>query len=223
MLLPGLDGTEVFFQPLLTWLAPSVRTRILCYPPGASSEYADLLAAVRQAVADLSEFYLVAWSFSGPLALMLAAAEPAKVRGVILFASFVSAPLRVLPLLRFGAVTPVIWTVRLSRRIPIWLRHRRSDPLRRAKTDLWKRISARTLAARVRSIIALDAHEVLRNCQAPILYVAGSHDRVVPRRNLNEIMRINPAVRAVTIRGGHFAIYRNPAAGAVAIESSVRG
>lgn len=216
VLLPGLDGTEVFFQPLLSRLPQQLSTRMVCFPSSGANGYAELLARVRATVADLSEFYIVAWSFSGPLALMLAAAEPAKVRGVILFASFVRAPLRILPILRFGAITPVVWFVRVSRRMPIWLR-RRSDPLRRAKADLWKRVRSRVLAARVRAIIATDARDALRRCQAPVLYIAGSQDRVVPRRNVDDFVRVKPAVRVRVIAGGHFAIYQNPTAGAEAI------
>jgi pimeloyl-ACP methyl ester carboxylesterase len=222
VLLPGLDGTEVFFRPLLNALSEFSRPRMVCFPTSGSNAYPDLLSVVRPAVAELSDYYVIAWSFSTPLALMLAAAEPEKVRGVILFASFVRPPLRWLPLLKFGCVPSVIWTIRFSRRIPIWLRHRRSDPLRRAKADLWNRIDARILTARVRAIIALDARELLRRCQVPILYIAGSRDRVVPRHNVHEIVRLKPSVRVRTILGGHFAIYQNPAAGAAAIASFVR-
>lgn len=221
VLLPGLDGTEVFLQPLLKSLPRSFRTRMVCFPTSGSNCYADLLNTVRAAVADLSHYYLVAWSFSGPLALMLAAAEPARVRGVILFASFVRPPLRALSLLRFGAVTPVVWAIRFGRRVPIWLGRSHSDPLRRAKAALWQRISARVLAERVRAIIALDASEPLRQCQAPILYVAGNNDKVVPWRNASEIIRVKPSTRVHTIAGGHFAIYNNPRAGAEAIRTFV--
>lgn len=221
VMLPGLDGTEVFFEPLLKSLPQSFQTRLVCFPTSGSNQYADLLRTVRAAVADLSDYYLVAWSFSGPLALMLGAAEPTRVRGVILFASFVRPPLRCLSVLRFGAITPVVWTIRFSRRLPVWLGRSRCDPLRRAKAELWKRIGARVLAERVRAIIATDASEFLRRCQAPILYVAGNNDKVVPWRNASEIIRVKPSTRVHTIAGGHFAIYHNPAAGAEAIRSFV--
>ena len=172
--LPGLDGTGVFFQPLLESLPASLRSHVVCFPSYGSNEYEHLLKVARDAVARIPEFYVVAWSFSGPLALMLAASEPKKVRGIILFSSFIRAPLRFLSVFRFGAVAPVIWTVRACRRIPVWIRHSSCDPFRHTKAELWRRVNARVLAARVRAINAMGAHEQLRRCHVPILYIAAS-------------------------------------------------
>ena len=96
VLLPGLDGTEVLLQPLLAALRPSVRPLIVTYPTQGDNSYAALLALARQALAGLDECVVLGWSFAGPLALMLAQAEPYKVRGVILAASFVRSPSSVL-------------------------------------------------------------------------------------------------------------------------------
>ena len=83
VLLPGLDGTEVFFRPLLASLPRWIQPRVVCFPSGGSN-YADLLAIVREALSDYPSFYVLGSSFAGPLALMLAEAEPEKVKGVIL-------------------------------------------------------------------------------------------------------------------------------------------
>ena len=80
VLLPGLDGTEIFLQPLLAALPPEVRPLVVSYPVTGPNRYAELLAVVREAVAGLGEFHVLGWSFSGPLALMLASAEPRRVR-----------------------------------------------------------------------------------------------------------------------------------------------
>src|SRR5262245_11354683 len=159
VLLPGLDGTEVFFQPLLAALPPSVRPLVVCLPTSGSNAYADLLAAVRATVLALPDCYVLGWSFSGPLALMLAAAEPTKVRGVILSATFVRPPHPLLARLRFVASPPVIWTLRASRRVPLWLFRQPTDPIRRDSMQTWARVSARVIAARVRAIFAVDARE----------------------------------------------------------------
>lgn len=210
VLLPGLDGTDIFFQPLLASLPESVRPLVVNYPRFGGNEYAELLAIVRRAVAEIPECYVLGWSFSGPLALMLATAEPNKVRGVILSASFVRPPRRLLLRLKFALVGPVVWMWRAARRLPLWVLRPRTDPFRRAKSQTWTRVPAGVVAARLRAILAVDAREPLRGCRQPVLYIASSRDDIVPRRNVDEIMRVRPSVKVVTIAGRHLAMYTNP-------------
>jgi pimeloyl-ACP methyl ester carboxylesterase len=93
VLLPGLDGTEVFFRPLVASLPSWVKPVIVTYPTTGANGYADLLPLVEAAVASIENCYILGWSFSGPLALMLAAKEPRRTQGVILSASFIRPPL----------------------------------------------------------------------------------------------------------------------------------
>src|SRR5499426_342325 len=69
VLLPGLDGTGIFLQPLLAALPATIRPLVVAYPASGPTRYTDLLPIIREAVAPLSEFHLLGWSFSGPLAL----------------------------------------------------------------------------------------------------------------------------------------------------------
>src|SRR5262249_56949092 len=150
VLLPGLDGTDVFFRPLLAVLPQAVRPVVVCLPTSGSNTYTDLLAFVRHALAELAECYVLGWSFSGPLALMLAVAEPTKVRGVILSATFVRPPQPKLAWVRFAATTPVIWAFRASRRVPGWLGRAPGDQIQQAMAETWARGGARVIAAPVR-------------------------------------------------------------------------
>jgi pimeloyl-ACP methyl ester carboxylesterase len=148
---------------------------------------------------------------------MLAAAEPTKVRGVILSATFVRPPQPLLARLRFVASPPVIWMLRASRRVPLWLFRRPTDPIRLDSMQTWARVSARVVADRVRAIFAVDAREHLRRCRHPVLYLASSHDEVVPSHNVEEIVHIRPSVQVRTIKGRHLAMYTNPVSAAHAI------
>lgn len=216
VLLPGLDGTAIFFEPLLAALPASVRPRVVTYPQSTDHGYAALLALVREAVADVPECYVLGWSFSGPLALMLAETEPRKVRGVILSATFVRAPNPMLVRLRHAIGAPTVWTWRAARRLPLLLRPR-SDPFRRAKAWTWRNVSVRVLAARLRAVLGVDAREALRACRQPVLYLAASRDAIVPPRNLREIREVRPSVQVAIIDGPHQAMYTNPHAAAAVI------
>ena len=221
VLLPGLDGTEIFLQPLLKALPDCVRPLVVSYPASGSNRYADLLAIVRQAVVGLDHFHVLGWSFSGPLALMLAAEEPQRVRSVILSASFVRPPRPNVAKLRFALVGPAIWLWRAARRLPLWLSRPRSDPFRQAKSQTWRLISAHVLARRVREVMKVDAREALRACRQPVLYIAASRDGIVPRRCIDEILSIRPSVKVTTIEGEHFAMYANPQPAAQAIAAFI--
>jgi pimeloyl-ACP methyl ester carboxylesterase len=217
VLLPGIDGTDVFFAPLLAALPPWIACRVVTYPPRGGNSYADLLPRVEASARDAGDFFVLGWSFSGPLALMLAAAEPQRVRSVILSASFVRPPHPDLARLRFALIGPAIWLWRAARRLPLWLLRPRSDPFRQAKSQTWRRIGARALAKRVREVMRVDAREALRACRQPVLYIAASRDGIVPRRCLDEILGVRPSVKVVTIEGEHFAMYANPKPAAEAI------
>jgi pimeloyl-[acyl-carrier protein] methyl ester esterase len=219
VLLPGLDGTEVFFRPLLATLPPLIQPKVIGFPPLGGSEYPDLLAIVRKAVTDIPSFYVLGSSFAGPLALMLAEAEPDKVRGVILATTFVSPPRPIYVKLRFTAISPTIWMLRACRRIPVWLFREPTNQLRLDKAETWKRVSASIVAARIRVLLNVNARKLLKDCQIPVLCIAGSDDGVVPRRNVEEIVRVRPSVSVRIIKGDHFAIYTNPTAAAESISA----
>lgn len=223
VLLPGLDGTDVLLRPLLASLPPSVRPLVVTYPAAGRNSYADLLALVRGRLAGIEECHVLGWSFAGPLALMLAAAEPQKVRGVILSASFVRPPTPVLQLLRFALAPLPVWIWRVARRVPLWLFRPPNDELRRAKSATWHRVPARTIAARLRAIAGVDARALLEDCRQPVLYIASSKDSIIPQRNAAEVVQLQPTARLVTIDGPHQAMFTNPRAAAQAIGDFIHG
>jgi pimeloyl-ACP methyl ester carboxylesterase len=160
VLLPGLDGTEVFFRPLLASLPEWIRPHVVSFPPAGATEYADLLAIVRKAVAEIPSFYVLGSSFAGPLALMLAEAEPDKVRGVILATTFVRPPRRIYVRMRFTSVAPTIWLLRTCRHIPAWFSRGPTKQLRLDTAEIWKRVPAHIVAARIQtSVNCLCSHE----------------------------------------------------------------
>jgi len=220
LLLPGLDGTDVLFRPLLSALPSWIRPLVVTYPATRGTRYEDLMTIVRSAVADIPECWVLGWSFSGPLAIMLAAEQPHKVRGVILSASFVRAPRRSLVWVRPAMLTPVIWTIRVVRRSPLLFKPR-VDRLRRDKAEIWARVSAPTLAARVRTVLRTDVRDLLAGLDAPVVYLAGEGDDVVPSWNADDVVKALPSTRVETIAGAHMAMYSNPKAAADVITTAI--
>jgi pimeloyl-ACP methyl ester carboxylesterase len=215
--LPGIDGTEILFRPLVAALPHWITAHVVTYPASGPNGYADLLPLVERSAANAPEFFVLGWSFSGPLALMLAARQPRRARGVILCSSFVRAPVPAMRWLRFATVTPTVGLVRLARRAPARILGPRSPALAEAQAMTWSRVPSRVVAQRARAILALDAREILRRCPSPLLYMAASADRVVPRHNADEVVRERPGTRIATIDGDHLALFTNADAAAQSI------
>jgi pimeloyl-ACP methyl ester carboxylesterase len=209
VLLPGLDGTEVFLRPLVAALSPTIRSVVVSYPMSGAEGYADVLEVVRRSTEALSEFFVLGLSFSGPVALMLAAEEPKRVKGVLLAATFIRVPRPALRCLRFACNGPMLWVWRIGRRVPIWVSKSCRDPLRTDKAETLRRVPARCLAGRLRALIDVDVTSALRRCSQPILCISFRNDRVIPYRNVEDILREAPSAAHATIPGGHFTGYLN--------------
>lgn len=202
VLLPGLDGTDVFLRPLVAALSPRIETVVVGYPESVTT-YAASLDVVRRATAGLSRFHVLGLSYSGPVAVMLAAEEPTRVRSVVLAATFVRAPRPLLKRLRLVCTASTLWAWRIARRVPVWLFESRDAPVRRAKAETLRRVPARTFAARVRAVVDVDVRALLRRCRQPILSISFEHDTLVPRRNVDDIVREVPLAKIVAVPGGH--------------------
>ena len=154
---------------------------------------------------------------------MLAAVEPEKVQGVVLASTFVRPPRCIFAQLRWAAVTPTVWAIRVGKRLPVWLSRSSTDRLRQDKTETWKRVSAGMIAARVRTLLDVDARQLLKNCTCEVLCIAGRDDEIVPYHNVEEMTCIRESMHVRAITGGHFAIYTNPEDTSVAITEFIMG
>lgn len=222
VLLPGLDGTGIFLEPLLGALPASIRPVVVRYPTTGSNSYEELLPLAREAARGSERFFVLGWSFGGPLALRLAAESGGRVEGVILCATFVRAPRPWLPRLRVAARAPVIAAIRALWRSRFLLSGYPSDEYREAKSRTWREVGATALAARTRALMVEDARDVLRACAAPLLYLAASRDIVVPPTNLDEIRSIRPDTEVATLEGPHLALFTDAARAAAQIEQFIR-
>lgn len=219
LLLPGLDGTGRLFKPLLEALPSTLSAKVVAYPPDQQLGYRDLLPLVEAAANDLGQFVVLGESFSGPLALMLAARKPAGLRGVVLCASFIRPPIHGLSLMKLVIGS---WLFRIR---PWFLldyallgRHGSAE-LKKLLHDSVYLVSPETKAARVRAIAAVHASKELRECPVPILYLRATEDRVVGRRNVGGIKAIRPDTQIVEFAGPHLLLQTRPAESAAAIEA----
>lgn len=210
VLLPGLDGTEIFFTPLLRHLPSWIDPIVIAYPASGSNDYKDLLTIVLSEVKNLKSFVILGWSFGGPLALMVASRCPSQVSGIILCGSFVTPPRPRLVPFRFAISGPLIAVVRATRRTRLLIPGYATTELRHAKAITWIRVTASVLASRSRSALSVDVRPQLRECRARLMYLVSTQDEVVSRASLNEILMIAPQTQVVEVDGPHLALFTNP-------------
>jgi pimeloyl-ACP methyl ester carboxylesterase len=211
VLLPGLDGTEIFFGPLLRHLPCWVEPIVIVYPTSGNNDYqADLLPIVMSKVAALKSFVILGWSFGGPLALMVASRCPSQVSAVILCGSFVTPPRPGLVPFRCVVSPPLIAFVRAIRRVRLLFPGYATTEFRHAKAVTWGRVNSRVLASRSRTALSVDVRPQLRECRARLMYLASTRDEVISRASLDEILAIAPQTQITEVEGPHFALFTNP-------------
>ena len=217
VLMPGLDGTGRLFEPLRGVLGNRVKARVIAYPKRQMLTYAQLLPQVQSRLPTSGSYLLVAESFSGPLALALAAGEPRGLVGVVLCNSFVRPPvwpgLRFAPLGLLARIPPPEFMLRrhlVGGDAPPAL----VTTVRQSLAD----VEPAVLAARGREVLRADARNWLAACPVPLLYLRGTADRVVPERCVREITELRPETVVARIPGPHLLLQASPQVCAEQIE-----
>jgi hypothetical protein len=93
VVLPGLDGTATLHTEFVTSVGPAFDSvAVIPYPSDKALGYAALESLVRAQLPPATPFVLLGESFSGPIALSIAANPPPNLVGLILSTTFAKAP-----------------------------------------------------------------------------------------------------------------------------------
>lgn len=196
---------------------------VLCisYPTHKEQTYAELATHVLQKLGDIrGNYILLGESFSGPVALLVNEQKPSGLLGIILAATFISAPN-----LRMGRFLPWALGFRLARPLfaaRIALSRASTRPLLKAALRELEKVSPRVMAFRVAEIFSVDVEEQLKECAIPLAYFRGKYDYVVPSRNLRKIQVLKPNIKVVEFNTQHFLLQSAPEEAWVAISEFVK-
>ena len=193
---------------------------MVSFPANRVLTYETLADEIRCKIDGDLPFVLLGESFSGPLALRLAADHPNELIGVVLVATFIRPPvpgwLRYLP-----------WNAIFCFRAPLYILRvlltgsRDAAVILRRTSRIIRNVQPRVLASRVCSVLTVDARTWLRSCPVPILYLAASHDRLVRRHCLDEILTHRHDVIQRCIPSPHFLLQLAPTEAWTAISDFV--
>jgi pimeloyl-[acyl-carrier protein] methyl ester esterase len=171
ILLPGMDGTGELFRDLLEELPNAFQTEVVRYPTDRSLSYSQLKEFVESADPVSNPFVLMAESFSTPLAIQFAAANPPNLKGLVICAGFVTSPVKGILRSIYSFLTPMLFRVTLPRfaiRI-LLLGPSASQSLLAAVQAAISSVKPNVLSTRARAVLACDARAELAQITAPIL------------------------------------------------------
>lgn len=205
VLLPGMDGTGKLFAPLLQRIPSAIPVAY----PGDAWDYDQLEGYVRARLPEVA-FVLVAESFSGPLAIRIAADPPPGLAGLCLVATFARSPVPVpvppLPLLELlFSRPPPRWAVR---RLMVGLDASAAliDEVRWVISN----VEPSTLARRTQQIGRIDVTGALGRIRCPWVFLQARDDRLVGPGALRHIAGHRPDLSTAVIPGPHLLLQTRP-------------
>jgi pimeloyl-ACP methyl ester carboxylesterase len=221
VLLPGMDGTGDLFDPFIAALGGEFSVKVVRYPVTDPLGYAELEAFARGALPTDDPFVLLGESFSGPIAISLAASASQRLQGLILCCTFARNPRP--GLAGFRSVIdflPIAFApVRILSHL---LLGRFSTPaLRTALLRSLGKVTPSALRARLAAVLSVDVSTQLSEVKVPILYLRAASDRLVPPSASELISQCAPATRMVELNAPHFLLQAAPAEAARVVRAFV--
>jgi len=206
VLLPGIDGTAKMFGPLQDALAATLPCQPIGYP---SREFLNYAALLEYTLAQLpaGELVLIAESFSGPLALMLADKLGARVRALVLVATFVSNPRPWLSPVAKLILRDWMFGIKPNKTMArFFVLGDASNSMVDAVYRHHQQVAGHVSLGRLHEVFKVDVRQLLRQTQVPLLHLYAQRDRVVLQHSVREIQRLRPDITSLGIEGPHFLL-----------------
>jgi pimeloyl-ACP methyl ester carboxylesterase len=220
VVLPGLDGTATLHSAFSDAARAAFDSiAVISYPANELLDYVALERLVRSELPSTARFVLLGESFSGPIALSIAADPPSNLLGVVLSTTFAKSPVPlVAPFAPFVRFVPV-------RALPLpllswWLLGRWATPqLEAALQSALLAVMPEVLLSRAESALKANALTVCRLVTVPVLYLRGTNDRLLNRRAGSQISEAIKHCIIKDIAGPHLLLQAAPEACAQAVSA----
>jgi pimeloyl-ACP methyl ester carboxylesterase len=214
LLLPGLDGTGLVFEPLLKHLPDEIDAQVVRYPANRIMSFQEHVAFARKQLPKKKPFVLLAESFSGPVCLQLLTEPPKNLIGVIFVATFAHHPSPfLLDASRFlpqGLLLKLFSTTLFSRFF--CLGGASSDAVNIFHEALAS-VKLKVLSQRLQILSELPPPPDTTFSE-PCLYLQASNDRLVASRAVIPLQKHLPQLQVEQIAGPHIILLAQPEAGA---------
>ena len=206
ILLPGLDGTALLFEPFVVTAPSNVAVTCRPLPCDTPRTYHQLAAWIIERLPP-GRMALVAESFSGPLALMIANRCP-RVTAVVLCATFIEPPLNISP----AWFPPFLWNQRPPSLLLSLLLTGGDRALARSMQHAIASVPGSVIAHRIATVLQVNAHDELAACARPLLCLRATRDRLVHARSTEKIRVAKPNAEFADVDAPHLLLQSNPRA-----------
>jgi len=222
VLLPGMDGTGLLFQPFMDALGGEFDVKVVRYPTDESLGYDELISIAHAAMPDQGPYVILGESFSGPIAISIAAAKPPGLVGLVLACTFARNPRPRLALLK-----NLIGLLPVSRVPTLVTKHLllgRFSTVRllSVMTKAIGMVSDRAFDARLGAVLNVDVTNQLAQVAVPVLYLQATEDRLVPPSAEKLMSASCPCMRVVRFSAPHFLLQAAPDMAAQAVREFVK-
>ena len=213
ILLPGMDGTGELLRTLADQLALHRPVQLFAYPPDRPLSYAELTTYVVERAPN-RPFVVLGESFSGPIAIEIAATDP-RAAGLVLASSFARHPLPA----QFAALAGLLDLRWLPKRIiATALMGSTATPELTARLhQVLAALPHEVLQYRAREVLRVDKRDRLREITCPVLCLHGRFDYLVNRRQVDEIVTAQPRCQVHWFDSSHMLLATHPEAAVKAI------
>ena len=214
VLLPGLDGTGLLFSRFTCALGLEFESIVVQYPKDAALNYAEHEVIARLSLPSTQPYILLGESFSGPIAISIAASNPPGLAGLILCCTFARNPFPIrahfkslLSLVPFDLIPN-------SFQSPFIFGRFTSRSLRAEHRAAVSQVSNDALRARIKAIFEVDVTDKLEQITVPALYLKASEDRIIPETASEHIRQVSPHTGIVELEAPHLLLQTQPLAAA---------
>jgi len=176
-----MDGTGKLFEKFAQTLDATYQIEIVRYPVDQCLSYLELEGLVQAAFPLTGSFVVIAESFSSPLAVLCAARRPSNLKGLVLCAGFVSAPVRGWRNFLCHYFAPLGFVKSLPDFIAIFFLVGLNAPtsLLAAVRSAISSVKPEVLVDRVHTTLMCDVRSELLKVTVPILYLRAKQDRLI--------------------------------------------
>lgn len=208
ILLPGMDGTGLLFEPFLNALPQKISTMVISYPGDQKLSYQELVLYVQNKLPTNTEFVLLAESFSGPIAYEIAKNANENLKAIIFAASFIQPPNKLLLLAKIMPFSFLMPNHLPESVLKYLMGHLGRKYHYELVNDALEKVNQEVLLFRLIEMSKLAKNTL--SCINKSIYIQASDDNLVSVKNALKISRVSKEFKLHRIEGSHFILQVNP-------------
>ncbi len=217
-----MDGSGELFAAFIAALGDAAEALVVAYPPGEALDYEGLVRFAGARLPRDQPYVLLGESFSGPVAIALAATQPPGLAGLILCCTFARNPTPVFKLFKRGLGLLPISATFTGLVSPFLLGTGSSSALRASLRSVLERVSAAVMRVRMRAVLDVDYSAQMRAVTVPILYLQAEHDCVVFAGSARHLKTLQPRMEIARLSGPHLLLQSAPSGAATLVARFLR-